>query len=131
MGREKRRQVVSHLEQRWEVSPQPPPSHSAASAGAGGRGGGGGVHIEEPRVMGPGRGGGGVKSHGEAGSGPGVALAGSGGVLERKAGPSLAQSQRLSLGNTRQFPGTWERLKRYFQVSSWLHTADSVIFDFL
>lgn len=117
MGREKRRQVVSHLEQRWEqVSPQPPPSCSVASAGAMWG------HAEKPRAMVPRV----VKSCSEAGPGHGVVLAGSGRVLERKAGPTLAESQRPSLGNTPQFPGTWERLQRYFRVSSWLCAADSV-----
>lgn len=118
MGREKLRQVVRHLEQRWErVSPHLP-FHSAGICRCRDPRG----HMEESGVVGPGV----VKSHTEAGSRRGVTFAGLAGVLEWKTGPSLAQSQRLSLRSTRQFPGTRERFRRDLRVSSWPCTADSV-----
>lgn len=110
MGREKLRQVVSHLEQRGEqVSPKPPFPLCQ--------------HLQLPLCTGPHRKAtvGGPRASETPQSKLTQAWGGFAGL-----GPSLTHSQRLSLGTTCQFPGNWKRLWRFFRVSSWLCVTDSM-----
>lgn len=101
MGREMRRQVVSHLEHAGKrVGPAPPLLLLQ--------------HLQVPSPTGPQRGGKkrepGVEKSGRAGSSGDSRgeVAGFAGRAEMVR-PGQAQLQKLHLGNTCRFPGNWKR----------------------